>query len=118
MEVIRKEKDFKRPFKNPVLTIGNFDGVHLGHQQIFRPVLEATLREEIRKEPGRRHYVRGIVSFREGQYMVSTTGAQGSNILNSMMRANGLIVIPEGQDRVRPGEKVSVQLLSSVFGGI
>jgi len=40
MEVIRKEKDFKRPFKNPVLTIGNFDGVHLGHQQIFQLVKE------------------------------------------------------------------------------
>lgn len=40
MEVIRKGKDFKRPFKNPVLTIGNFDGVHLGHQRIFQLVKE------------------------------------------------------------------------------
>jgi riboflavin kinase/FMN adenylyltransferase len=40
MEVIRKEKDFKRTFKNPVLTIGNFDGVHLGHQRIFQLVKE------------------------------------------------------------------------------
>jgi len=40
MEVIHKEKDFKGAFKNPVLTIGNFDGVHLGHQRIFRQVKE------------------------------------------------------------------------------
>ncbi len=40
MEIIRKEKDLKRSFKNPVLTIGNFDGVHLGHQHIFRLVEE------------------------------------------------------------------------------
>lgn len=40
MEIIRKEKGFRREFKNPVLTIGNFDGVHLGHQRIFRQVTE------------------------------------------------------------------------------
>jgi len=40
MEIIRGEKDFKRSFANPVLTIGNFDGVHLGHQHIFRLVKE------------------------------------------------------------------------------
>jgi riboflavin kinase/FMN adenylyltransferase len=38
MEVIWKAKNFGRPFKNPVLTLGNFDGVHLGHQRIFQQV--------------------------------------------------------------------------------
>lgn len=39
MEIIRRGKDLK-PFRNPVLTIGNFDGVHLGHQEVFRRVVE------------------------------------------------------------------------------
>jgi riboflavin kinase/FMN adenylyltransferase len=38
MDVIWKAKDFGRAFKNPVLTLGNFDGVHLGHQRIFQQV--------------------------------------------------------------------------------
>jgi riboflavin kinase / FMN adenylyltransferase len=40
MEVIWKAKDFSRSFKSPVLTLGNFDGVHLGHQRIFRQVIQ------------------------------------------------------------------------------
>lgn len=40
MEVIWRAKDFGRSFRNPVLTLGNFDGVHLGHQRIFRRVSE------------------------------------------------------------------------------
>ncbi len=40
MEVINGLENIKKPFKNPVLTIGNFDGVHLGHQQLFKHVLK------------------------------------------------------------------------------
>ncbi|MGA2955292.1 MAG: bifunctional riboflavin kinase/FAD synthetase [Thermodesulfobacteriota bacterium] len=40
MKVIWKAKDFGQSFKNPVLTLGNFDGVHLGHQRIFKQVRE------------------------------------------------------------------------------
>jgi riboflavin kinase/FMN adenylyltransferase len=30
----------REPFQQPVLTIGNFDGIHLGHQSLFRKVRE------------------------------------------------------------------------------
>ncbi len=33
-------KTINERFPNPVLTLGNFDGVHLGHQAIFRKVIE------------------------------------------------------------------------------
>ncbi|HEX9021939.1 MAG TPA: bifunctional riboflavin kinase/FAD synthetase, partial [Nitrospirota bacterium] len=33
-------KGLTEQFPNPVLTLGNFDGVHLGHQAIFRKVVE------------------------------------------------------------------------------
>jgi len=38
MEIIFGIDQIKRPFKNPVVTLGNFDGVHLGHQTIFDKV--------------------------------------------------------------------------------
>ena len=87
----------------------------MGHHQLFRPTIEAILKEDIQKEPGRRHYIRALVSFEKDRYFVTTTGAQGSGILRSMVKANGLVVIPENQEKVRAGEKVLVQLLDRSF---
>ena len=83
----------------------------MGRRQLFRPVIEAILKEQIEKKPGSRYFIRGSVSFEKDKYFVTTTGEQGSGILRSMVRANGLIVIPEDQKIVREGEKVKVQLL-------
>ena len=87
----------------------------MGRRQLFRPVIEAILKEQIGKKPGSRYFIRGSVSFEKDQYFVTITGEQGSGILKSMVRANGLIVIPEDQEIVRAGEKVRVQLLDRNF---
>jgi molybdopterin molybdotransferase len=87
----------------------------MGHRQLFRPVIEAILKEEIKKMIGRRYFIRGSVSFEKDKYFVTTTGEQGSGILRSMVKANGLIVIPEDQEIARAGDKVKVQLLDRSF---
>jgi riboflavin kinase/FMN adenylyltransferase len=40
MKIIRGLENVPKKFPKPVLTLGNFDGVHLGHQAIFKQVLE------------------------------------------------------------------------------
>ncbi len=44
MEIIKGIENLKRPFRNPVVTLGNFDGIHLGHQRIFEKVADTARR--------------------------------------------------------------------------
>jgi riboflavin kinase/FMN adenylyltransferase len=40
MILIEDIENIEKPFPNAVLTIGNFDGVHIGHQALFHQVVE------------------------------------------------------------------------------
>ena len=40
MKIIDNIDKINEPFKNAVITIGNFDGVHIGHQALFHEVIE------------------------------------------------------------------------------
>ncbi len=40
MEIVQGIENIKEPFKNAVIAIGNFDGVHIGHQALFHEVIE------------------------------------------------------------------------------
>ena len=88
----------------------------MGHQNIFRKTVRAVLHDDIKKGKGLTHFIRALVKVDAGGYTVSTTGEQGSGILKSMVRANGLIVLPENVERVNSGAEVKVQLLDSSLG--
>ena len=40
MNIIDRLEHIRQPFANAVITIGNFDGVHIGHQALFHEVIE------------------------------------------------------------------------------
>lgn len=86
-----------------------------GHRNLFRPTLRAALREDIEKKGGSMHFIRCRL-FAEGKKIhASTTGDQGSGILSSMVKAQGLIVLPGNKTLARAGEEVTVILLDPIF---
>ncbi|NNG01626.1 MAG: bifunctional riboflavin kinase/FAD synthetase [Desulfobacteraceae bacterium] len=40
MKIIKSIEGIEKPFHKAVITIGNFDGVHIGHQALFHEVIE------------------------------------------------------------------------------
>ena len=82
-----------------------------GHKKIFRQTAKAVCDQEVQKSAGFKHFIRAVVKKEKDQYIASTTGAQGSGILKSMVIANALIVMGENETRIKKGSQVTIQLL-------
>lgn len=83
----------------------------MGHARLYRRTLSARLTHNIKHQPGRTEFVRVTLVREEGGYAATSTGAQGSGMLLSMARADGLMVVPAGSAGLNAGEQVVVQLL-------
>jgi molybdopterin molybdotransferase len=70
---------------------------------------QARLQETIRKRPGLMEFQRGILTYTERGWEVTTTGPQGSGILRSMVKGNCLIFLAEERGDYESGEKVWVE---------
>jgi molybdopterin molybdotransferase len=100
---------------NPVSTMVSFELfarpailTMLGVTDLRKPTLEAILDQEIPSKDARRHYLRVRVTRRADGLHATLTGDQGSGILNSMVRSNGLAIIPEDWTHVPAGARVQV----------
>ncbi|PKB57910.1 MAG: hypothetical protein BZY73_00730 [SAR202 cluster bacterium Casp-Chloro-G3] len=83
----------------------------LGRGALARPAVEGVLTGPIYNTDGRRVYARVEVEHRDGAYYANPTGPQGSNILTSMSRANGLAICPADETSKAAGEKVTIIML-------
>jgi molybdopterin molybdotransferase len=83
----------------------------LGKKILAKPTIRAIIENAIVNTDGRRMFARVSVAKCGGKYHASVTGPQGSGILTSMTKANGLAVIPEGSKGVKTGDIVDVQML-------
>jgi molybdopterin molybdotransferase len=77
-----------------------------------RPAVKAVAEDRIENigDP-RVYFARCVVTERDGRYYARLTGTQGSGVLTSMSRANGLTIIPADVDVVEPGQEIDVLML-------
>ncbi len=83
----------------------------MGKSNLAKPSIRAIMEDDIVNTDVRRLFARVTVAKRNGKYYARVTGPQGSGILTSMVKANGLAVIPENTKRVKNGDIVEVQML-------
>ncbi|NOQ36727.1 MAG: molybdopterin molybdenumtransferase MoeA, partial [Methylococcaceae bacterium] len=80
------------------------------------PIFKAQALQHLRKRAGRTEVQRGIlVQDTDGDWMVKSTGQQGSGVLHSMSLANAFIILEHDRGEVKAGEYVNVQPFSSLF---
>jgi molybdopterin molybdotransferase len=82
-----------------------------GMKSWTKPTILAISESRIENDDMRRIFARAIVERRQGQYFARLTGPQGSGILTSMVRGNGLIIVPEDVVLVEEDDEVLVQML-------
>lgn len=82
----------------------------MGVEPLPQPALfEAVCADTIRKQAGRREFVRGRLGWDGTRRTVRMAGPQGSGILRSMSEADCFIVLTEEQTDIAPGTPVLVQ---------
>jgi molybdopterin molybdotransferase len=103
---------------NPVSTMVTFElfvrpaiRKMAGHTLPFRRTVTARAAEPIHLKPRLQHFLRAIVSDGADGLEARLTGPQGSGILTSMIRANALLIVPEGQFETPAGADVRALLL-------
>jgi len=106
---------------NPVSTMVTFElfvrpaiRKMMGHALPFRRAVAVRVGEPIRLGPRLQHFLRAVVQ-EQGDPPGMTAhlaGPQGSGILTSMVRANALLIIPEGQHETPEGAPGSALVLN------
>jgi molybdopterin molybdotransferase len=81
----------------------------MGRKQWEPTRFHARLVERVRKRPGLMEFQRGILTYTERGWEVTTTGPQGSGILRSMVKGNCLIFLAEERGDYESGEEVWVE---------
>ena len=83
----------------------------MGHTRIHRRTISARLTHDVKHKHSRTEFVRVMLSKDADGYIATFAGDQGSGILASMSKADGLMIVPAECKGLAAGSSVTVQLL-------
>ncbi len=86
----------------------------MGHSRVIKPFVKAILQETAKKKFERVQFLRVRVVDDGVRLIASSSGDQNTGILNTMLRANGIAVLPAGRELVEAGEEVDVHLIAAI----
>ena len=86
----------------------------MGHQRVIKPFVKAVLQETITKKSGRVQFLRVRVINDGERLLAVSSGDQNTGILSTMLRANGIAVLPATKERIEAGEEVDIHLIDAV----
>lgn len=82
-----------------------------GKTNFERPQIPVIVQDAFTSD-GRESYVRAVVTREGERYLATTTGGQGSHMMTSLVKANGLIIVPEGVTAVAAGTELMAWMLN------
>ncbi len=87
----------------------------MGHPTIYRLRERVTLAHTFKHDGSRTEFQRVKLTRQpDGRLTAESTGFQGSGRLLSMVGANGLVILPHGQDDYEAGSEVEAMLLETI----
>jgi molybdopterin molybdotransferase len=85
----------------------------MGRTQLFRPEVTATLAEDVTGPKGKLQFARVRLARTDDGWLATPTGARGSNLISTVVRANGLAMVPAGTAVAPAGSEVRVMVFRS-----
>ena len=89
-----------------------------GHGRIHRAVLRAVAGERLPAAGRLTHYHRVVLRETASGPTVFLTGPQGSGLVQSLGKADGLAVVPLGLEGIEPGDPVEVLLIGEAHASL
>ena len=84
---------------------------------MLRPLVSAISQEELRSKPGRVSLLRVRLEQSGAELHAWSAGNQDTGILRTMLRADGVAIVPADRGDVRPGTTIQVEVCRSGFEG-